>query len=79
MIYSVVPPQLESELLEQLNTHYADNPDVTVIVDRRKGERRTQRTSAEVTQQRVLRDRRRRRAQGEFAEMAGEPPLTSEA
>ena len=79
MIYSVVPPQLEPELFEKLSKHYADSPDVTVIVDRRKGERRTQRASAEVTQQRVLRDRRRRRAQGEFAEIIGEPPPSSGA
>lgn len=79
MIYSVVPPQLEPELFDKLTEHYAENPDVTVIVDRRRSERRTQRASAEVAQKRVLRDRRRRRAAGEFAALPGEPPLNSEA
>ena len=79
MIYSVVPPQLEAELFDKLTEHYAENPDVTVIVDRRRSERRTHRASVEVAQKRVLRDRRRRRATGEFAELQGESPLTSGA
>ena len=46
MIYSVVPRELEAELLEPLTAHYADEPEVTVIVDRRKGERRSRRGDA---------------------------------
>jgi hypothetical protein len=75
MIYSVVPRELEPELLEKLTMHYAGDPEVTVIVDRREGERRTRRADAQTTQQRVLRDRRRRRVTGEFAELEGEEAL----
>ena len=76
MIYSVVPRELESELLEKLATRYAEDPEVTVIVDRRQSERRRRQAEAEVAQQRVLRDRRRRRVTGEFAplEVEGDTP-----
>ena len=67
MIYSVIPRELEPDLLERLTAHYAGNPEVTVIVDRRQGERRKRTVDASVAQQRVLRDRRRRRVTGEFA------------
>jgi len=72
MIYSVVPRELESELLERLTAHYAGDPEVTVIVDRRQGERRTRTVEDAVAQQRVLRDRRRRRVPGEFAPLEPE-------
>jgi len=58
LIYCVVPPALADELFDGLVAHYADDPNVTVIVDRRKGERRTGR-SGEGATQRVVRDRRR--------------------
>ena len=67
MIYSVVPRELQSELLDKLSEHYAEDPEVTVIVDRREGERRSRNADPETAQQRVLRDRRRRRVTGEFA------------
>ena len=67
MIYSVIPRELESELLERLTVHYAGDPEVAVIVDRRQGERRRRSVEDAVAQQRVLRDRRRRRVPGEFA------------
>jgi hypothetical protein len=81
MIYSVVPRDLEAELLARLTARYAEVPDVTVIVDRRKGERRERRAAAaaELRQQRELRDRRRRRAGGDFAPLRGEGSLTSAA
>lgn len=72
MIYSVVPRELESELLETLTARYADDPEVTVIVDRREGERRRAKADPQMAQQRVLRDRRRRRVTGEFAPLAAE-------
>ncbi|HEY7966250.1 MAG TPA: hypothetical protein VID68_04425 [Solirubrobacteraceae bacterium] len=72
MIYSVVPRELEAELFEPLAARYADNPEVTVIVDRRQGERRRHDGDAPAAQQRVLRDRRRRRVTGEFAALHGE-------
>ena len=40
MIYCVVPEALESELFDKLTAYYADDENVTVIVDRRKSERR---------------------------------------
>ena len=71
MVYCVVPRQLEGELFERLTAHYADDPEVTVIVDRREAERRHERAELEASQQRVLRDRRRRRVTGEFAPLFG--------
>jgi hypothetical protein len=72
MIYSVVPRELEADLLENLTAHYAEDPEVAVIVDRRQGERRRRHADPETAQQRVLRDRRRRRVTGEFASLEGE-------
>jgi hypothetical protein len=72
MIYSVVPRELESELLQTLTQRYADEPEVTVIVDRRESERRSRKTDPATAQQRVLRDRRRRRVTGEFAPLEPE-------
>jgi hypothetical protein len=37
MIYCVVPRELEGELYDKLVDYYKDNPNVTVIVDRREG------------------------------------------
>ena len=36
MIYCVIPRELEAELYDKLVEYYKDNPDVTVIVDRRR-------------------------------------------
>jgi hypothetical protein len=36
MIYCVIPAQLEGELFEKLTRYYANDPGVTVIVDRRR-------------------------------------------
>jgi len=79
MLYSVVPRELQGELLDQLAAHYADDPEVTVIVDRRQGERRQRRTPGAAPPQRVIRDRRRRRVNGDFAPLQGEGSLTSAA
>jgi hypothetical protein len=69
VIYCVVPPELEDELYERLVAYYADNPGVTVIVDRRTGpDRRHPGTESAVDrEQRQTRDRRRPRATGNFA------------
>ena len=40
VIYCVVPEELADELFEKLTAYYADDPNVTVIVDRRKASRR---------------------------------------
>jgi hypothetical protein len=64
MIYCVIPPALEEELFERMVAYYADNPNVTVIVDRRSGpDRRRGRAYGGMRQ---LRDRRRLRAAGTF-------------
>ena len=58
MIYCVIPQELEDELFEQLSGHYADNPNVTVIVDRRG--------DSTYGGKRETRDRRRQRVPGTF-------------
>jgi hypothetical protein len=66
VIYCVVPEALEEELFEKLTTYYADDPNVTVIVDRRKSERRGVGDDPSEAEQRERRDRRRARVAGEF-------------
>ena len=66
MIYCVIPPDLESELYERLVAYYDDNPDVTVIIDRRKGPDRRQGTQPTGANRRETRDRRRGRVPGTF-------------
>jgi hypothetical protein len=69
MIYCVVPPELADELFDKLTAHYAGDPNVTVIVDQRKRERRDRGASSPEDQRRTVRDRRRRRVTGDL------PPL----
>ena len=71
MIYCVVPEELAPELYDKLAEYYADDPNVEVIIDRRQGERRARDGDAQ-SDQRVLRDRRRRGVPGEF------PPIDAE-
>ena len=71
MIYCVVPEELAPELYEKLAAYYADDPNVEVIIDRRRAERRSAEKDANADQ-RVLRDRRRRGVPGEF------PPIDAE-
>ena len=66
MIYCVVPEALESELFDKLTAYYADDENVTVIVDRRKSERRGPNDDPAAAEQREIRDRRRQRVPGEF-------------
>jgi hypothetical protein len=68
VIYCVVPRELEAELYERLVAYYADNPGVSVIVDRRTGpDRRRSRTATpEELEHRKTRDRRRPRQAGTF-------------
>jgi len=70
MIYCVIPRELEGELLEKMVDYYKDNPNVTVIVDRREGEDR--RKGRVFGGKREIRDRRRARAAGTFPET--DPP-----
>ena len=67
MIYCVIPPELEDELYDRLVEYYADNPNVTVIVDRRTGpDRRARGEGADHGERRTTRNRRRPRAPGTF-------------
>ena len=69
MIYCVVPEPLADELYERLASYYDTDPNVTVIVDRRKSERRE--PGATGGGLREVRDRRRPRVAGEF------PPINA--
>jgi hypothetical protein len=67
VIYCVIPRELEGELFDKMVAYYADNPNVTVILDRRGGpDRRTAQDDGSFKEQRVTRDRRRARATGTF-------------
>jgi hypothetical protein len=70
VIYCVIPRELEGELYEKMVEYYKDNPNVTVIVDRREGpDRRSgQVDAAEFKDRRQTRDRRRARIPGTFPE-----------
>ena len=74
MIYCVVPEELADELYPKLAKYYEDDPNVKVIIDRRKSERRAGedrrdrdgRDGDESTPRRETRDRRRPRVAGDF-------------
>jgi hypothetical protein len=72
MVYCVVPRELEAELYRQLTAYYADDPEVTVIVERRETARRRPGRPEDAPHRRELRDRRRRRTVGEFPRLYGE-------
>jgi hypothetical protein len=63
LIYCVVPPELGEDAYRRLVEHYKDNPNIKVIMDRRQGERRGDRSGGG---DRIVRDRRQRRAPGAF-------------
>jgi hypothetical protein len=79
MIYCVVPAELADELYPKLSSYYEDDPNVKVIIDRRKSDRRAgeDRRDGEREEEpmadvlpmdgrREQRDRRRSRIPGEF-------------
>jgi hypothetical protein len=69
VIYCVIPRELEDELFEKMVDYYKDNPNVTVIVDRRDGpDRRAGQDAGSFKEKRETRDRRRARAPGTFPE-----------
>ena len=60
MIYCVIPRELADELYDRLVEYYKDNPNVTVIIDRRTGQdRRSGQPAGEFQDRRQVRDRRR--------------------
>jgi hypothetical protein len=67
MIYCVIPRELADELYDKMVEYYRDNPNVTVIVERREGpDRRTGQEPGEYKDRRQVRDRRRARVTGTF-------------
>ena len=76
MIYCVIPRELVDELYDKMVEYYKDNPNVTVIVDRREGpDRRSGKPSEEEKERRTTRDRRRARIPGTFPDT--DPPPDS--
>jgi hypothetical protein len=71
VIYCVVPEVLADDLLDKLTDYYADDPNVTVIVDRRRSSRR-EAGSGSGGGKREVRDRRRPRVTGELPELASD-------
>jgi hypothetical protein len=74
VIYCVIPPELADELYDKMVEYYKDNPNVTVIIDRRKGPDRRNRKGGDddgAKEQRQTRDRRRPRIPGTFPETEG--------
>ena len=73
MIYCVIPRELADELYDKMVEYYKDNPNVTVIIDRREGsDRRSGEDRGEHADRRRVRDRRRARIPGTFPET--DPP-----
>jgi len=64
VIYCVVPEPLVDELFDKLTDYYAEDPNVTVIVERRRASRRG--SGAQMGGARTVRDRRRARVPGEL-------------
>ena len=63
----MIPRELESELFEKMVDYYKDNPNVTVIIDRRDGpDRRAGQDAGSFKERREIRDRRRARVPGTF-------------
>ena len=76
MIYCVIPRELADELYDKMVEYYKDNPNVTVIIDRREGpDRRSGQEDASFRERRTIRDRRRPRATGTFPDV--DPPDSS--
>lgn len=70
MIYSVVPEELGPEVYEQLVAYYADDPDVTVIIDRRRAGRPP--GGPPIADESPFRGRRRRRIPGDLPTIHGD-------
>jgi hypothetical protein len=69
VIYCVIPPELADELYDKMVEYYKDNPNVTVIIDRRTGPDRRQGREQPAGEQRQTRDRRRPRVPGTFPDI----------
>jgi hypothetical protein len=78
MIYCVIPRELADELYDKMVEYYKDNPNVTVIVDRREGSDRRRSADAPAHDERrapnQFRNRRRARLPGTFPETPAPEP-----
>jgi len=74
MIYCVIPRELADELYDKMVEYYKDNPNVTVIVDRREGRdrRKEGEERLEAIEKRTVRDRRRAHP-GKFPDVDAPP------
>ena len=69
MIYCVIPRELADELYDKMVEYYKDNPNVTVIIDRREGaDRRAGEPPGDFQEKRHVRDRRRQRQSDTFSD-----------
>ena len=66
----MIPRELADELYDKMVEYYKDNPNVTVIIDRREGADR--RTGKSYGGKREVRDRRRARMPGTFPDTPSE-------
>jgi len=66
VIYCVIPREWVDDLYDKMVARYADDPNVTVIVDRRQGRERRSAKDAVFANKREIRDRRRARIAGTF-------------
>ena len=64
----MIPRELADDLYDKMVEYYKDNPNVTVIIDRREGPDRRQ-GKGDSGGQRVIRDRRRARIPGTFPDV----------
>ena len=71
MIYCVIPQALADELYDKMVAYYEDDPNVTVIIDRREGPDRRRAEGGGYDERREIRDLRHRRITGTF------PPTVS--
>ena len=63
----MIPKELEAELFDKMVDYYKDNPNVTVMIDRREGpDRRAGQDDGSFKERREIRDRRRARVPGTF-------------
>lgn len=67
MIYSVVPEELADEMYDKLVAYYADDPNVEVIIDRRRAGRPS--GGPPTADESIFRGRRRKRVTGEMPPM----------
>jgi hypothetical protein len=71
LIYYVIPRELADKYYEEFKKRFEGVEGVEVIIDRRESERRdgSPLDDPAVAEQRVLRDRRRRRVNGSFPDV----------